>query len=470
MTDALIEGQSWQETLADMEREREHRQSQRRLADYAPYPKQLAFHAAGRDNRERLFMAGNQLGKTLAGAMELAMHATGRYPAWWEGRRFDRPTVGWAAGITGESTRDTVQRLLLGRPGAHGTGALPADALIDTTAARGAAELVDSIRVRHASGGTSRVMLKSYEKGREKWQGETVDYVWFDEEPPVEVYTEGLARIGATRGMVWTTFTPLKGMSAVVARFLTEHSADRAIARMSIEEVGHFDAGEVARVIAAYPAHEREARANGVPTLGSGRVFPVGETSIRENAIAVPKHWPRIAGIDFGWDHPTAVVWLAWDRDADTVHVTDCYRLREQTPAVHAAAIRARGVWIPIAWPHDALAHDKTSGQTLAELYRSHGLNLLPERAQFEDGGSGLEAGVIDMLERMQTGRLKVAANLADWWEEFRLYHRKAGRVVGERDDLIDATRYALMMLRHAATESGPWDGPIDYGPARWIV
>lgn len=74
------------------------------------------------------------------------------------------------------------------------------------------------------------------------------------------------------------------------------------------------------------------------------------------------------------------------------------------------------------------------------------------------------------MLERMQTGRLKVAANLADWWEEFRLYHRKAGRVVGERDDLIDATRYALMMLRHAATECGPWDGPIDYGPARWIV
>jgi hypothetical protein len=239
---------------------------------------------------------------------------------------------------------------------------------------------------------------------------------------------------------------------------------------MGIEEVGHFEPEEVARVTAAYPPHEREARANGVPTLGSGRVFPVSEASIREDSLAVPRHWPRIAGIDFGWDHPTAVVWLAWDRDADTVHVTDCYRLREQTPAVHAAAIRARGVWIPIAWPHDALAHDKTSGQTLAELYRSHGLNLLPERAQFEDGGSGLEAGVIEMLERMQTGRLKVAANLADWWEEFRLYHRKDGRIVGERDDLIDATRYALMMLRQAETDAGPWNGPIDYGPAAWIV
>jgi len=463
-------GMTWPLVLTSIGGEGRRRNCDDRRPAYRPYPKQAEFHAAGATYRERLFLAGNQLGKTLAGAMETAMHLTGAYPDWWQGHRFAGPTMGWAAGVTAETTRDTVQRLLLGRPGAPGTGALSGSALVATTTGRGVADLVDGIRVRHVSGGLSRLAFKSYEKGREKWQGETIDFLWLDEEPPESIYVEGLARLGATRGIAWTTFTPLKGMSSVVARFLVEESPDRTVTRMAIEEVGHLDANEVARIVAGYPAHEREARARGVPMLGSGRVFPVTEAAIREDSQPIPRHWARIAGIDFGWDHPTAVVWLAWDRDADTVHVTDCYRAREQVPAVHAAAIRARGVWIPLAWPHDALAHDKTSGQTLAEQYRSHGLTMLHERAQFEDGGSGVEAGIMELLERMQTGRLRVAAGLQDWWEEFRLYHRKDGRIVAERDDLLDATRYALMMLRFAVPEASPWGRTIDYGTTRWIV
>jgi phage terminase large subunit-like protein len=151
---------------------------QDRLSLYRPYSKQAEFHTAGAAHRERLFMAGNQLGKTLAGAMEEAIHATGRYPDWWRGRRFAGPTTSWAAGITGESTRDNVQRLLLGRAGELGTGTLPRDAVAKTVPARGAAGLVDTILVRHVSGGVSRIALKSYEKGRGKWQGETLDRVW----------------------------------------------------------------------------------------------------------------------------------------------------------------------------------------------------------------------------------------------------------------------------------------------------
>ena len=123
--------------LSRMDRRIADRTNLNRLAHYRPYPKQAAFHAAGDGHRERLFMAGNQLGKTLAGSIEEAVHATGRYPAWWRGRRFDRPTVSWVAGVTAESTRDNVQRLLLGRPGAWGTGSLPQDAILETSAARG---------------------------------------------------------------------------------------------------------------------------------------------------------------------------------------------------------------------------------------------------------------------------------------------------------------------------------------------
>ena len=173
-------------------------------------------------------MAGNQLGKTLAGGAEWAMHLTGRYPAWWRGRRFDGAVRLWAAGVTAESTRDNPQRVLLGPPqrkDAWGSGAIPGNAILATAAARGIADAVDSVVVRHASGGASVLLFKSYERGREKWQGETLDGVWFDEEPPLDVYLEGLTRTNATGGIVIVTFTPLLGMSEVVRMFLSDEDA-----------------------------------------------------------------------------------------------------------------------------------------------------------------------------------------------------------------------------------------------------
>lgn len=168
-------------------------------------------------------MAGNQLGKTLAGAMEWAMHLTGLYPDWWVGKRFSDAGRYWAAGETAESTRDTVQKLLIGPPEQEaewGTGTIPHANLIDVQRARGIPNSIDSVTIRHASGGINTLLLKSYEKGREKWQGDTVLGVWFDEEPPMDIYSEGLTRTNTTDGIAMITFTPLKGMSEVVKLFL----------------------------------------------------------------------------------------------------------------------------------------------------------------------------------------------------------------------------------------------------------
>src|SRR5215469_9133717 len=183
-----------EELLKHLEGERERRHRENALQYYVPYPKQLAWHNAGAKHRERLMCAGNQLGKTLAGGMEVAMHATGRYPEWFKGRRFDSPTVGWACGVSGEVVRDTVQRVLLGRAGALGTGTIPKDAIIEVITARGIADLVGTIKVQHVSGGISIIVLKSYLAGREAFQGETLDWGWADEEPPIDVYTELLTR------------------------------------------------------------------------------------------------------------------------------------------------------------------------------------------------------------------------------------------------------------------------------------
>ena len=411
--------------------------------------------------RERLFMAGNQLGKTWSSAYEIAIHLTGRYPDWWEGKRWSRPIVAWATGVTGESVRDTLQRLLLGRAGEWGTGTIPGEAIIDVKRAQGIADAVDTVLVRHATGGISRVSFKSYEKGREKWQGETIDILALDEEPPMDIYVEGITRTNATKGIVFMTFTPLMGMSDVVKRFLNENNPDRVVINMTIEDVEHYTREDKDRIIASYPAHERKARAMGIPFLGSGQVFPVPEDQIMIDYMVLPDHWPRMVGIDFGFDHPFAAVWLAWDRDTDTVYVYDVFKNRQGTPRSHAPPILSRGPWIPVAWPHDGLQHDKGSGIQLAEQYRQAGLNMLHERAQYEEtsGTTGsqtsrfsVEAGIMDMLERMQSGRFKVFSHLADWWEEFRMYHRKDGKIVAKDDDALSATRYAVMSLRMAVT------------------
>lgn len=440
-----------------------------KIADYRPYAKQREFHELGATKRERLLRAGNQNGKTFCVAAEAAYHLTGEYPGDWTGRRWDRPTVVWASGETAETTRDNPQRALIGIVGEFGTGAVPFRCLGDYGLATGVADLYDYVKVKHVSGGWSLLRFKYYAQGPKKWMGPPVDFVWYDEEPPEDIYDEGLARTIATGGMVALSFTPLQGMSEVVRRYLVDPTPDRADVNMTIEDAEHIPPAERARIIASFPSHEREARAKGVPTMGSGRIFPVEESLITEPAFLIPDHWPRLAGIDFGWDHPTAAMWGAWDRDTDTLHLYDAYRVREQPVIVHAAAIKARGAWIPVAWPHDGLQHDKGAGIELAEQYKEQGVSMLHEMAQFPESDEhtatsrvSVEAGLSEMLDRMLTGRLKVAAHLTEWFDEFRLYHRKDGKVVKEYDDLLSATRYLMMMLRYAKTkpvQSTEWKG-----------
>jgi len=446
------------ELLAEMDR----RRRTNRLASYRPYAKQKEFHLAGAAYRERLFMAGNQLGKTLAGAAEAAMHLTGRYPEGWNGKRFNKPIVMLAGSESYELTRDGVQRLLIGPPMNEeewGTGYIPKADIIATTRRSGVSGALDSVTVRHASGGSSTLLFKAYEQGRGKWQANTVDYVWFDEEPPEDVYFEGITRTNATGGLIAVTFTPLKGMSAVVARYLLEASEHRRVITMTIEDAEHYTPEDRKRIIASYPAHERDARTKGVPTLGSGLIFPILEEDIVVDPFLIPKHWPQIGGLDFGWDHPTAAASLAWDRDSDIVYLTRDYRQRQATPILHAAALKPWGIWMPWAWPHDG-NNDTAAGENLATQYRAQGLKMLPERATFLDGSNSVEAGLMDMLDRMQTGRFKVFRTCGAWLEERRLYHRKDGKVVKERDDTISASRYALMMLRKAIVKptAGSWD------------
>lgn len=449
--------EEWAVFETRLRKEQERRIAVNRLAHYKPYAKQREFHTAGSlPVYERLFMAGNQLGKTFAGAAETSFHLTGRYPDWWEGRRWDRPITAIGGSESSELTRDGMQRLLVGPPKIEadwGTGYIPKDCVLDWSRKNGVADALDSVTVKHVNGGASTFSFKSYDQGRAKWQANTVDLVWFDEEPPQDVYSEGITRTTATGGSSFCTFTPLLGMSEVVRRFLSEKDEHRRVITMTISDAEHISAEERARIIARYPEHEREARANGVPILGSGVIFPIADSRILIPPFALPAHWPGINGIDFGWDHPTAAAQLRWDRDNDIVYLVREHRLSKATPKQHVGTIGDERSWgdFPWSYPHDGEVSDKGTGVALARQYKAAGLKMLGEHATNADGSNSVEAAVLDMLERMNDGRWKVFDGVCPlWMEEKRLYHREDGKIVKEYDDLISASRYAMMMLRHA--------------------
>lgn len=435
--------------------------SKRKLAFYRPYPKQIKFHNASAKYHEILLMAANRVGKSLSAAAQAAMHATGLYPEWYQGRRFKYAPVIWCAGVSGAAVRDSIQKLLIGDIANPGTGFLPVGSY-ETVAARSVADLVDTITVNHVSGNKSRINLKMYEQGREKFQADSVDFVWLDEEPDDDVYMEALTRTYANSGYLVMTFTPLKGLSKVVKRFTREKSPHRYVINMTIEDALHISDEDRKRQIASYDVHQQEARAYGRPVLGSGIIFPVMRRDISCDPFdlnSVPFFWQELAGMDFGGSgedgHPTAAVRLLYNTQDDIIYVTNTYRRKGGTTMVHAAALKPWGK-VPFAWPHDGLVHDKGSGVPLKEQYRAEGLNMLPDNARFEDGSNGVEAGIDMLLQRMETGKLKIFSHLTNLFEEMDGYYRDEGKIIKIEDDIICALRYAVMCLRFARRVNKP--------------
>ena len=186
----------------EIAKELEYRKSVNQINYYKPYDYQIKFHNT--IAQQRLLMAGNRIGKSFSGAMEMAYHLTGLYPDWWEGKKYTRPIRAWAGGASNETTRDICQKELTGQPddpSAKGTGSIPLKLIGETVRKAGVPNAFNSFVVKHVSGGWSRCGFKAYEMGREKWMGESVDVIWLDEEPPNQIYTQALTRTADKGGM-----------------------------------------------------------------------------------------------------------------------------------------------------------------------------------------------------------------------------------------------------------------------------
>ena len=436
-------------------------------------PWQLEFHNSGKNNKERAAIDANGVGKSFCVTWETAAHVMGEYPDWYDGFRFNHPVEWWVGAIDADQQRVGVQNHLLGRDLEQnlGTGFIPKDRISGKVRTRqaGIADVADKVVVKHSSGGYSTIVFKTYAQGWRSWQAGKPNGITLDEEPDEndakqrDIFEECQTRIFRSGGVILVGLTPLLGETALIRHFMKPQSEGIHCVYATWDDAPHLSEEGKSRLRKTYSAHKLDTRTKGIPMMGEGRVF-----GSREEDIVVPyrkleRHTAWIIGIDFGVGagHPTAAALLAWDRDFDTIYLVDEYRKENADSIIHAEAIKKWGTWIPVAWPHDGhktsdLTRTSADGNEVKDIYQKHGLNMLGMSARYhkDKGGAQPQEPIIDQLnERMETGKFLVMDNCHKFLEEYRSFHRKDGKVVNRREDLIKAVMYGVMMIRYAHPE-----------------
>lgn len=423
------------------------------------YPKHMEFFRKGTQFSERCIMAANRVGKSESiGAYETTCHLTGRYPDWWEGHKFNRPINAWAAGTTGTTARDIVQYKLIGPPEEFGTGLIPEKYIIKTTPkAGGVPNAVDTILVKHISGGMSRCKIKSYAEGRKSFEGTEQDLIWLDEECPMPIYTECVTRTMTTNGLIMLTFTPLEGMTDTVLQFmpngqlLENTSGSKCLITATWDDAPHLTTEQKQKLYDALPPHQREARSKGVPQLGSGAIYPILESNITVDDFPIPDHWLRSYAMDVGWNR-TAAIWSATNPDTNITYLYSEYYQGNAEPIIHAEGIKSRGAWIPGVIDHAAHGRSQVDGQNLFDIYWNLGLDL-------SNANKSVEAGIYKVWQMLSTNKLKVFKSLLNWFTEFRQYCRdENGKIMKKNDHLMDCTRYLVMSGLDRAIARPYWE------------
>jgi phage terminase large subunit-like protein len=426
------------------------------------YPWQSDFISATSDYHESCLMAANQIGKSYIGTLIDSIHLTGDYPDGWEGHTFDFAPHCWCLGYSMEKTRDLLQNALFGNyaNGEFEGGLVPKDRIESWESATGTPNAMRTVRVSHSSGGISVMQFWSYSQGQHAIMGDVVDWVHIDEEPKdsairPQVITRTINGDKGKGGRIIYTFTPENGKTELVIGFMDNPTKDQFFMMKGWSDAPHITKEKADRIMAIYPAHQRDMRSKGIPLMGSGLIFETDMNELKVEPFEIPKHWFVINGMDFGWDHPQAHIQLVWDRDSDIFYLTNGWKKSKKQPFEAWHCVKPWAEDIPTAWPADGLQTEKGSAKEQRSYYSEAGFFMLPSHATWEDGGNGVWAGIGQLNELMNTGRLKVFSNLHEVFGELEQYHTKTtgdGKIsiVKLRDDLIDSLRYAYMMRRHA--------------------
>lgn len=429
------------------------------------YGWQHKFNAATKDHAACMLMAANQVGKSLTGCVMDSFHLTGEYPEDWTGHKFSRPPMCWLLGYSGEKTRDLLQLKLFGRftAGKFEGGLVPADKIVDHRAMTGTSGAMREVRVKHVNG-TAICQFWSYSQGQHALMGDVVDWYHIDEEPKDgEIYPQVITRTlngdegRGGRGIL--TFTPENGRTELVCSFMDHPTPSKYLQTATWDDAPHMSEEAKEAILSQYPVYQRDMRSRGIPLMGAGLIYEHSEDSISCDAFEIPSHWYLINGMDFGWDHPQAHIQLAWDMGSNTFYVVHAFKKAKIQPHEAWHVVKPWAEDVPTVWPADGLQTEKGSAKQQKDYYEEAGFEMCDEHATWEEGGNGVEAGLMELNNLMKVGQLKVFSHLKEVFEEIRQYHRANKKspegtiksvIVKVNDDLIDAIRYAYMMRRHA--------------------
>lgn len=411
--------------------------------------------------RQILLMAGNRTGKTFTAGYYYGVHTTQQYPPWWTGRRLTKPIVGLVAGVDNSQLRRVVQKELFGEvvDRQFGGGWIHRDEIKEVVWNPVVPGLAMEVKVQGRFG-VSNISLRAYTQTRTGsktlgFAGTSLDLVWVDECPPDELVGQLTVRTATGRGgeggLLLYTMTPELGVTELINTFTNSPGPDqRLIGPVAWDRCPHLTPEVIASVLDGIPEHEKDMRRKGIPFFGSGLVYPVSESRVMIEPFPIPDHFRGLKAMDLGTRHPTAIAWLAYDTELDTVYLVRDYAQKNQPAAVHAGALN--GLWpdIPVVFPPDVDTTEKGSGKTVRMYYEDAGIRRTLDFKN-PDGTRSVEPGILELQERMMDGRFRVFSNCQQFVKERRLYHRdEKGRLVKQNDDLLDAVRYGVMMLRYA--------------------
>ncbi len=424
------------------------------------YDWQHRFNALTKDNLSALLMAANQVGKSRTGCSIDAYHLLGEYPEDWEGHKFDFPPLCWLLGYSGEKTRDLLQKKLFGDlvEGEFTGGYIPKEKILGKIPMTGTPRAMREVQVQHVRG-IARCQFWSYSQGQHALMGDVVDWYHIDEEPEdPEIYPQVVTRTingdmgKGGRGIL--TFTPENGKTELVCNFMDEDNPGQAMMTATWDDAPHITEEKKVIILANYPPYQRDMRSKGVPLMGAGLIFEMDEDWVKCDRFEIPLHFKIINGMDFGWDHPWAMIQLAIDEDNDVIYVTHAFKKSKLEPHRAWRATKNWAEGVPVAWPSDGLQTRET-GKEKRDTYIEEGFYLLDEHATWEAGGVSVNLGIVKMNAMFKNGQLRIFSDLHEAFEELRQYHTKtmpdgSAKIVKIKDDIIDAIRYAIMMKREA--------------------
>jgi phage terminase large subunit-like protein len=423
--------------LMEYEAEINRRNRENKLKTFNPYPKQREF--INDKHKIVALFGGNQSGKTTVGSAFCAYHLTGYYPDWYEGVRYDKPVIVWVAGESSTRVRDTLQEKLFGPLGEWGTGLIPKECIVgDPVRKSGIPGAIDICRIKHKSGANSTIQFFSYDQGREKFQGSTVNFVWCDEEPPEDIFKEAKMRTIAVSGYVFLTFTPLRGVTPLCDEMINNKDGIYGVHYLTWDDVTHLSEDDKRIQLAGLGPHEIESRKFGKPTVGTGKVYQFDEEEYVVPDFEINPNWKIIGGLDVGIAHPTCAVVMAIDPQSNTGYIYQEYKKSGETSIYHA--YRLRDWECKFSIDPNSRQRSIATGDSPFKLYQDI---LGEEKLIIAD--NRVNYGISFIRSKIAAEQLYIFESCIETLKEMRLYRFKPnGDILKQEDDLMDAFRYCV--------------------------